>query len=224
MDIDRAREALNRLLEEAGYPSEGEESRQFLRYCQILEKWSARVNLVGSTEWHTLGPLFQEAVWASALYPDRSRRHLDVGSGAGFPAVPLRILRPRMQLDLVESRERRAIFLETLVRDLGLTDVRVHHARLESFLSSQGDPSVWDCVSWKALRLSSRELRALLRRTSEQSQFWLFHGERLPTDDLEWLESHGRLLRRERCAYYPRWLLSIYQPRNTPPSGTLCFT
>jgi 16S rRNA (guanine527-N7)-methyltransferase len=68
------------------------------------------------------------------ILPDGARDVLDVGSGAGVPGIPLRLVDPRMRLTMVESRQRRASFLSVVVRDLGLTQSRVIGERLEDVI------------------------------------------------------------------------------------------
>lgn len=64
---------------------------------------------------------------------------LDVGSGAGLPGLPLKIVRPTLRLTMVESRQRRASFLSTAARELALADVRVIADRLESSVRELAD-------------------------------------------------------------------------------------
>jgi 16S rRNA (guanine527-N7)-methyltransferase len=182
------------------------------QFLALLERWNKRINLTSSTTWRDLKPLFAEAVWAAGIYPEEPRRHLDLGSGAGFPAIPLKILRPAIVLDLVESRVKRSVFLETVVRDLHLANVRVHNLRAEELLSAERAER-YDCVSWKGLKLDPEVIRLLWLRTSERCQFWAFHGENSPV--FVGSEAEGRLvlMRRERFPQKDRWYLSVYEKR-----------
>ena len=94
---------------------------RFYKYLALLQKWNRRMNLTASTDWAVLRPFFEEAIWASSFYPDGPVRHLDVGSGAGFPAVIIRIVKERMLLDLLERRSKRAVFLQTAIHELELS-------------------------------------------------------------------------------------------------------
>jgi 16S rRNA (guanine(527)-N(7))-methyltransferase RsmG len=179
---------LGDLLARHGFPATENGVRALSSYRDLLETWNRKFNLTGSTEWAALAPLFEEAIWAAALYPDEASRHLDLGSGAGFPAVPLRILRPRMELDLVESRERRAVFLETVAGTLGLGAVRVRSERIGSALAR--DPGArWDRVSWKAIRLDDTDLELLLTRRPRE--LWIFHGATVPANEALILDAYA---------------------------------
>ena len=121
-----AADSLKRLLVRTGIGAESESGSKMLCYLRLLEKWNSRINLTASTEWSALGPLFEEGIWAARFYAGRRAAfHLDIGSGAGFPGVLLRILTPRMQLDMVESRSKRAAFLDSVIQEIGLSESRI---------------------------------------------------------------------------------------------------
>jgi 16S rRNA (guanine527-N7)-methyltransferase len=204
-------EGLLELLARYGISPQSDAHGRFLAYLNLLEKWAAHVNLIGSADWGVIGPLFEEALWASAFYPKQAMRHLDVGSGAGFPALVLRLLRPEMSLEMVESRSKRAAFLETVVHELELGACAVSAHRLGAFLQALGRRGEWRCVSWKGLRLGERELRALLEASGPGTLFWVFHGDRLPVTDPGLLRRALRLRQTEVFPARPAWRLSIYE-------------
>ena len=84
-------EVLKSLLLNFQHDSEGERVRLLSEYLRLLRKWNSKINLTASSEWDALSPLFSEALWAAGLYPESERSHLDIGSGAGFPAIPMRV-------------------------------------------------------------------------------------------------------------------------------------
>jgi 16S rRNA (guanine527-N7)-methyltransferase len=88
--------------------------------------------LVGSTDpaW-VVENLFLDSLLFLKTLPTDSRDLLDLGAGAGFPGVPLKIVEPALRLTLVEAKSRRASFLSTLVRELELVGVRVINDRAE---------------------------------------------------------------------------------------------
>jgi len=203
---------LEQLLARYGIGSDSDPARRMLHYQVLLEKWNRRINLVSSTSWNILGPLFEEAVWAARFYISRDESHLDIGSGAGFPALPLCITTPGMKLELVESRSRKAIFLETAITGLGLENCTVHTLRLTDFLNREGDRS-WSSVSWKGVRLGRADLDLLLRRCTKETSIWIFHGRELPVEDPSLLDDYLRLGRRETIPGRKDSFLSIYEKR-----------
>ena len=188
-------------------------SKQLHSYLSLLQKWNHKVNLTSSTSWGALQPFFLEAFEASRLYPHESVHHLDVGSGAGFPALLMRILIPRMRLVLVESRAKRAAFLEAVCRELDLAATAVVNQRLEESgqLLDSCDP--WDCISWKAIKLSERALSVLGRHCGNSTQFWMFHAREAAVENPESLDRYLQLRSRYTLVETRHWQLSIYVPK-----------
>jgi 16S rRNA (guanine(527)-N(7))-methyltransferase RsmG len=198
-------------MREYGLDTESGAARRLLDYLALLTKWNARIDLTAGTDWARIGPFFRESLWASGFYPIWADSMLDIGSGAGFPAIPMRILIPRIRLDMIESRAKRAAFLETTVGELGLEGASVHCRRLEEHLRRRS--SVWDCIAWKGLRLSGKDLAGLRERAHAETQFWMFHGKRLAIEKPEFMARDFSMIRSEKCIGRKEWRLSIYTVR-----------
>lgn len=100
-------------------------------YARRLAEWNQKMNLTAITD--SQGMLikhFLDSLTAAPLLPDGAFSLIDVGTGAGFPGVPLAILRPDMALTLLDSLQKRLTFLDTLCRELGIP-VTLLHARAE---------------------------------------------------------------------------------------------
>jgi len=109
---------------------------ELVRYCLELEKWNRKFNLVAKDT--TLADIAEKHFLDSlTLVPvlDRLGPHnlnlLDVGSGAGFPGLVVKIARPEWNVTLLEPRERRVVFLRHIIRLSGLTAVNVDASRIE---------------------------------------------------------------------------------------------
>ncbi len=131
----------------AGSAAEG----RLARYLEELSRFGGRVNLVGSTDASALGVHVEDSLAAAAELPSGARV-VDLGSGAGFPGIPIAITRPDLSVTLVDVRERRIAFLRHVARVLDLAcDVR--RARLEEPPESRFD--------FALLRAVARPARAL---------------------------------------------------------------
>jgi len=205
-------EGLRRLLREFGIPDDSESSRKMAAYLALLEKWNARINLTAGTEWKAIETLFREAFWISTLYPSEASGHLDIGSGAGFPAIILRILIPHIRLEMVESRGKKSAFLETVIHNLDLEGASVHSKRLDEVLRQSEFSRIWDCITWKGVKLSSSDLLRLRERSHPGTQFWMLHGREAAAEDPAVIESHFKLVRKEQFPQKKGWFLSIYTP------------
>jgi len=105
---------------------------QIQQYTRILWTWNDKVNLTAIRDpLEILYRHFCESMFGAALLPVENCRLADVGSGGGFPGLPLKIVRPDLQLFLVESNVKKATFLAEVIRELGLTDARVLVSRYE---------------------------------------------------------------------------------------------
>ena len=177
----------------------------------LLEKWNVHINLSGLLNWPTLGMLFEEGIWSSKFYPPDAFSHLDIGSGAGFPALLIRILVPRIRMELVESRAKRTAFLETAVGELKLNETYIYHARLDEHL--RGSEKIWDCITWKGLKLRNRDLLQLCDHSHPKTQFWMFHGKKMSVEEPETLDRRFKLLKSEKFPPSHEWKLSIFIPK-----------
>ena len=109
--------------------------KRFVLYREMLEEWNSRMNLTGDTEFETV--LDRHFMDSLAVLPidglfARDAALIDVGSGAGFPGLPLAIVRPDLQITLLDSLAKRIGFLTAVIRELGLEGhVQAVHARAE---------------------------------------------------------------------------------------------
>jgi 16S rRNA (guanine527-N7)-methyltransferase len=102
------------------------------QYMSLLLKWNEAINLTAIRDpLEILYRHFCESMFAAAVVSLDNGRLADVGSGGGFPGLPLKILRPELEVFLVESNVKKATFLAEAVRDLGLTGARVFVSRYE---------------------------------------------------------------------------------------------
>ncbi len=125
----------------------------FLQYALLLEEWNQKINLTAITD-------FQEVVhkhFLDSVYPftllkaDTDITLLDVGSGAGFPGIPLKILFPKLQISLLDSLNKRIRFLNEVIGQLHLTNIRAIHGRAEDFAKQMDYREQFDMVTARAV-------------------------------------------------------------------------
>ena len=106
--------------------------RRFRRYYELLTQWNAVMNLTAiSGEEDTARLHFLDCAALAELVDLSGKRVIDVGTGAGFPGMVLKILRPETELTLLDSLDKRLRFLSTVCGELGFADVQCLHARAE---------------------------------------------------------------------------------------------
>jgi 16S rRNA (guanine527-N7)-methyltransferase len=124
---------LQQLFTAAGRPLDELRLQQFLTYLRELQHWNRTMSLtsisddVGIIRKHFLGSLD----FLQTFAPHPGLPVLDVGTGAGFPGLPLKLWHPELAVDLVESSQRKSVFLRHLCRVLGLGDIRCLVTRVE---------------------------------------------------------------------------------------------
>jgi 16S rRNA (guanine527-N7)-methyltransferase len=123
---------IRRALEEFNLPAYDDQALQIQRYIKILLTWNDKVNLTTIRDpLEILHRHFCESMFAGISVPIEGGRLADAGTGAGFPGLPLKILRPGLQVFLIESNLKKATFLAEVIRDLGLRDAQVVVRRYE---------------------------------------------------------------------------------------------
>ena len=157
---------LGHLLQAAGLPAlSPQQTRQFEAYLALLLRWNTRVNLTAiRSEEGILGRHFVESIACARALPHGIATLLDLGSGAGFPGLPIAICRPEIAVTLAESQGKKAAFLHEAVRIVEVS-VRVHTGRAET-LASQ-----FDCVTLRAVDRMEQAVR--VAATLVQPGGWL---------------------------------------------------
>jgi 16S rRNA (guanine527-N7)-methyltransferase len=137
---------------------------QLSLYLDLLLKWNARTNLTAIREPDMIVRRhFGESLFAG-LHVGPCPTLLDLGSGAGFPGLPIAILRPEIAITLAESQNKKATFLREIVRSLGLSNVEVWASRAESMPPARQ----FDTVTLRAVDDMASALTAAAPRASRQ--------------------------------------------------------
>ena len=116
-----------------GLPLDAKQIEKFGIYYRLLIEWNAKMNLTAITEPREVAVkhIVDSLTALRGIEERDSLRLIDVGTGAGFPGIPLKIVRPDLQLTLLDSLKKRVHFLETVVEALGLEGVKCLHGRAE---------------------------------------------------------------------------------------------
>jgi 16S rRNA (guanine527-N7)-methyltransferase len=131
--VPTSEDVLQQLFTAAGRPLDAQRHQQFLTYLRELQHWNRTISLTsiaddaGIMRKHFLGSLD----FLQAFVPRPGLLLLDVGTGAGFPGLPLRLWHPELVVDLVDSSQRKSVFLRHVCRVLRLGDVRCLITRVE---------------------------------------------------------------------------------------------
>ncbi|WP_019120837.1 16S rRNA (guanine(527)-N(7))-methyltransferase RsmG [Brevibacillus massiliensis] len=140
-------------LSENGIVLTAEQLAQFDLYYRLLVEWNEKMNLTAITEENAVYTKhFYDSVSAAFSFPFAEiNTVVDIGAGAGFPSIPLKICFPHLQVTIVDSLQKRISFLENLSRELGLTHVQPLHGRAEDFGQDKAFRESYDLATARAV-------------------------------------------------------------------------
>jgi 16S rRNA (guanine527-N7)-methyltransferase len=139
-------------LRQIGLELTEEQLEQFLRYRQELLDWNKRINLTAITDpEEILIKHFLDSLSLLLVYGKPQTNLLDIGSGAGFPGLPLKIVRPRWQVTLIEATNKKVLFLRHVIDTLRLNDIVAVHGRAEELAHQRQYRARFDIVTARAV-------------------------------------------------------------------------
>lgn len=145
-------------LQELGVNLSGQQIQQFITYYEMLVEWNQVMNLTAITEYdEVMKKHFVDSVsLIKAFDVTKNATVIDVGTGAGFPGLALKIAYPNLQVTLLDSLNKRIQFLDAVIDKLGLTGVETIHGRAEDFAKPGKLREKYDlCVSRAVANLST---------------------------------------------------------------------
>jgi 16S rRNA (guanine527-N7)-methyltransferase len=165
-------------LQKQGIELNEKQQHQFRKYFEILVEWNEKMNLTAITD--------QEGVYlkhfydslTAAFYFDFNQplRICDVGAGAGFPSLPLKIVFPQLKVTIVDSLKKRITFLNHLAHELELDDVAFYHDRAENFGKNDKFREGYDLVMARAVARMSVLSELCLPLTAKGGHFMAMKG------------------------------------------------
>lgn len=141
-------------LVELGFILSDQQKDQFKRYFELLVEWNQHVNLTAITEqedvylkhfYDSIAPLLHGAI------QDQPFSLVDIGAGAGFPSIPMKILYPQLDVTIIDSLNKRISFLTVLAEELELRGVHFYHGRAEDFGQDKAFRGQFDIVTARAV-------------------------------------------------------------------------
>ncbi len=193
-------ERLRRKARRSGLSISPEVAEGLEAYYRLLELWNEKINLTAlplrDAPDEAMERLLIEPLLVARFLPGPDCRVLDVGSGGGSPAIPMKLAVPGMQLWMVEAKTRKCAFLREAIRQLALYDTVVETARYEELLTRPDLHEAMDVVTVRAVRVELRVLMGLQAFARPGGQIFLFRGRTGPdvpatlTPPLAWQATH----------------------------------
>lgn len=145
-------------LEELNITLTNKQMEQFHQYYEILIEWNKVMNLTGITEYDqvVIKHFIDSLALVKAVHLETNLKILDMGTGAGFPGIPLKIAFPQLNILLLDSLNKRIKFLDEVINRLGLNYITAIHGRAEELIKKEGYRGGFDlCVSRAVANLST---------------------------------------------------------------------
>ncbi len=170
------KEFFARCAAEYGFDLTAHQLEQFDLYARLLVEWNEKMNLTAITQPRDIViKHFLDSILAlKAVELPQGASLVDVGSGAGFPSVPMLILRPDLKLTLLDSLNKRLIFLEALLQELGLEATRLHARAEEAGKGAQRQQ--FDCATARAVAQLNKLCEYCLPLVKEGGTFLALKG------------------------------------------------
>jgi 16S rRNA (guanine527-N7)-methyltransferase len=133
------------------------QKQQFMDYYELLVEWNKVMNLTSITELkEVIQKHFIDSLSIIKVYKLSKEKVLDIGTGAGFPGIPLKIVYPEIDIVLLDSLQKRLNFLEVVINNLKLTKIKTLHGRAEDYGKNSDYREQFDvCVSRAVAKLAS---------------------------------------------------------------------
>lgn len=147
-------QAFYQVLIEHGITLTDKQKKQFETYFRLLVEWNEKINLTAITDkeevylkhfYDSIAPILQGYIDNSPL------SILDIGAGAGFPSIPMKILYPEIDITIIDSLNKRINFLNILANELELSGVHFFHGRAEDFSQDRVFRAKFDIVTARAV-------------------------------------------------------------------------
>jgi 16S rRNA (guanine527-N7)-methyltransferase len=176
-----AEELLKQGLKELDVSCTGEQVSSFMTYLSELKKWNRAYNLTAlKKDEDIIIKHFLDSLLYIKAFPAGNFKLIDAGAGAGFPGIPVRIVRPEIDVTLIESSRKKAAFLRHITRSLGLTDIAVLEQRLEH-LGTEHERA-YDVIVSRATFSVGEFLKTACPYVKENGRLILNKGPKLPEE------------------------------------------
>ena len=145
-------------LAELGITLNENQKKQFINFYELLVEWNKVMNLTGITEYEEVNEkhFIDSLSIIKAIDLNQVESVIDIGTGAGFPGIPLKIAFPHLNVVLLDSLNKRINFLNTVINTLGLKNINTIHGRAEDFAKDLKYREQFDlCVSRAVANLST---------------------------------------------------------------------
>ena len=151
MELDEFSFKLNKLCSEIGIDIDNNDAKNYYKYmCELIE-WNKNMNLTAITEPNEV--ILKHFIYFLKInkYIEDNKKMIDVGTGAGFPGIPVGIIRKNVDILLMDSLNKRIKFLDTICNEINLNNIKTIHARAEELAKNKEYREKFDYATSRAV-------------------------------------------------------------------------
>lgn len=151
MEINEFKEIMNENAKKINIEFNDKQLEQFFEYMNLLIEWNEKINLTAITEPKEI--IIKHFIDSLTInkYIEKNNKIVDVGTGAGFPGIPIKIYKPEVEVTLVDSLNKRINFLNEVISKLGLEKIDTIHSRVEEFARNKKYREKFDISTSRAV-------------------------------------------------------------------------
>lgn len=139
-EMEDSSQFLKKGIEELSIPYSEYQIASFLTYLSELKNWNRAYNLTAlKTDRDIIVKHFLDSLLFLKVFPEHIQTVADIGSGAGFPGIPVKIINPALKMFLIEPTQKKALFLRHVCSMLGLEDIEIINSRIEDVTNLKVD-------------------------------------------------------------------------------------
>lgn len=143
---------MNKLFSQANISIDESQQKKFSTYYEMLIEWNTKMNLTTITDYEeVIEKHFIDSLKIMDYYELTNKRIIDIGTGAGFPGIPLAIMNPKTEFVLMDSLQKRLTFLDEVCKELCLNNVTLVHGRAEDLGQDSDYREMFDCAVSRAV-------------------------------------------------------------------------
>ena len=151
MDLIEFSNLMNKYGKEIEIKFTEEQLNKFYKYMNMLIEWNEKINLTAIIEPKEI--ILKHFIDSLAIlkYTENSKKFLDIGTGAGFPGIPIKIMRKDLEITLLDSLNKRINFLNEVIKELNLEKITAIHSRIEDYGRNKEYREKYDIVTARAV-------------------------------------------------------------------------
>ena len=151
MEYEEFSEKLKNKIKQINIELQERQLYKFYLYMNLLLEWNEKMNLTAITEPNDVILKHFVDCLTIGKYVSEGQRIIDVGTGAGFPGIPVNILKNELDVTLLDSLNKRIVFLQEVINNLKLKNIKAIHARVEEFAQNKGKREKYDIATSRAV-------------------------------------------------------------------------